>query len=323
VNDAIERLGLVDAIERTGYLRPESLARALDDAQLHVSVSSCETFGRAIIETLALGLPGLAMRSNNAAYAFLHGAPYVRFVDSFEEAHAAVDDLLANPDVVSSAAAEVGDLFDDEVLRRVLAAEVREDPAMAVCDYDGTLYHKDDPKRTARCLEAFASYPSRVVCSARPVEYLVEALQRHGLHADFLVGWSGAVLADGHGRAIHRWPLDVAAVPNAAWTSGTPVESDGEVLQLALGPHRLAEIPPGLRLESYQGEGFLGSRSASKLHAVLYLLRHTGWSGRVRAFGDGPHDDELLTWFDGTCVHPIRQDASWLRRATEVTPAPQ
>jgi hydroxymethylpyrimidine pyrophosphatase-like HAD family hydrolase len=57
-------------------------------------------------------------------------------------------------------------------------------------------------------------------------------------------------------------------------------------------------------MEIYQGMAFINDWQASKLQAVLRLLRHIDWHGQVRAFGDGPYDNELLTYFDGTLITP-------------------
>lgn len=321
VHALAEELGVADALDATGFVPPNRLGEVLDDCDLHLSTSSCETFGRAIFETLASGLPGVAARAENAACAFLDETPYARFTDSLDEAVDAVDSLLQGYAERSAEALEVGEIFDDALLGTLLAAELREHTPMAVCDYDGTLFHKADPARTERCFEAFSAYPVRVVCSARPVPALREAMQRRGATADFLIGWSGAVLADGRGRVMERWPLEPQALP-AGLARGAKAITDGDALiQLALGERRPGVLPPTLRAETYQGQTFLSSRRASKLRAAQALLRHLRWDGRVRAFGDGPHDEELLTWFDGTRVRETRDRAPWLRHAPEVTHA--
>ncbi len=315
------RLGVHDAIEFTGFVPPAQLGSALQDAHLHVSTSSCETFGRAIFETLAAGLPGVAFQENNAAYEFLGEREAARFVDGSQKAADAITELLDGYEARSAAAMEVGEDFDDTLLAQMLAAEIREAPPMAVSDFDGTLFHKDDEQRTDRCFEAFSTYPLRVVCSARPVSDLHQTMRRRGVLADYYIGWSGAVLADADGRTIQRWPLDPQALPPSLVRDAEQIVDGGELLQLALGADSGQALPAAVRAERYQGHTFLCSRSATKLRATQALLRHLRWTGRVRAFGDGPHDVELLTWFDGTRVRATRDRAPWLRHALEVTHA--
>jgi hydroxymethylpyrimidine pyrophosphatase-like HAD family hydrolase len=78
-------------------------------------------------------------------------------------------------------------------------------------------------------------------------------------------------------------------------------------------------LEPGTRAENYGSDWFILHRSTNKLRATVQLLRsEVGWAGRVRAFGDGPSDTDLLTFFDGTLVgskvvHPH------LRTATEIS----
>lgn len=315
------RLGVHDAIEFTGFVPPSQLGSALHDSHLHVSTSSCETFGRAIFETLAAGLPGVAFRENNAAYEFLGEREAARFVDGAQEAVEAISELLDGYKARSASATQVGEDFDDTLLAQTLAAEICEATAMAVSDFDGTLFHKGDEERTDRCFEAFSTYPVRVVCSARPVPELHQTMRSRGTPADFYIGWSGAVLADADGRTIQRWPLDAQGLPATLVRDAERIVDGGELLQLALGARSPRTLPAGVRAERYQGHTFLSSRGATKLRAAQALLRHLQWTGRVRAFGDGPHDVELLTWFDGTRVRATRDRAPWLRHALEVTHA--
>ena len=49
--------------------------------------------------------------------------------------------------------------------------------AVAISDFDGTLFHKDDAEKTMRCVEAFKKFPVKVLCSARPVNDLLEQLK--------------------------------------------------------------------------------------------------------------------------------------------------
>jgi glycosyltransferase involved in cell wall biosynthesis len=303
VREEINWLGLADSVDLMGYVPPNELSDATSQAHLHLSVSSCETFGRSIFETLASGLPNVAMKQDNAAAHYLADRPYVHFVENHEQAVASVEEMLAQLPQLSSMAIEVGHLFDDEILSRLLVAEVGAKDPMVVSDFDGTLFHKDDSGRTERSMDAFRSYPQRVICSARSIHDLSEQVDLHNLSADWLVGYSGAVIADQAGRVVWCAAFDAntlsrleRAIPDAR-----RIEAEGRVIQLA-APASSVPIFSGARVECYQGTAFIAPWEASKLRAVCWLLCHIGWKGRVRAFGDGPYDEEFLTFFDGTKI---------------------
>lgn len=296
VDEVIRRFGLDRSVERLGYVAPHRLADAIDDAHVHLSASTCETFGRAIFETLASGLPNVARRKGNAAAEFLANAPYAHFCDDLADSLAAIDIVLQDLQALSALATEVGSIFDEFQLSRLLVAEITDAPILCVADWDGTLFHKDDPDRTSRAFAAFRKFPLRVVCTARTVVDISSALMAHQLEVDWIVGCSGAVVADGAGRTLWIVPL------NATFAGLQEVLVNGQDVQ-AYGP----EVPPiavGWRIETYQGISFISRWEASKLRGVLRLLRHLDWRGRVRAFGDGKYDEELLMWFDGTLIRP-------------------
>lgn len=321
----VDLLGLAGAIEWLGPVAPPDLPAALDGAHLHLSASSCETFGRAIFETLASGLPNVVPLAGNAAAEHLHGTPYTFFYGDEDGAVAAVDAALSDYSRRSELALEVGDLFDDAMLARLLRAEVLGGEILAVSDYDGTLFHKHDSERTRRCVAAFQRYPQRIICSARPVPDLLAAMERLGLTAQYVVGWSGAVVADARGRALWRSALSAAearALADSLPAGAVPVVDGDDHIQFA-APAADVVAPPGVRVEAYQGTAFVGRWDNSKLHAVHRLLRHIGWNGRVRAFGDGPHDVPLLTYFDGVRVRPRDADAGVLRTGEEIEYDPQ
>lgn len=307
----VHRLELDGAVEFTGHVPPERLSLAFRDAHLHLSASTCETFGRAIFETLAAGIPNVARATGNAAAEYLAHVPYARFHDSEDDQVEAAVLLLRDLPRYSSQAAEVAELFDDALLAQRIAAELVEAEVLAVSDWDGTLFHKADPGRTERCIAAFRRHTRRVVCTARPVEDILEALDAHALEADWIVGCSGAVVADGRGRVVWRVPLP-APLPGAR-----TIVDEGHVVQAELLDAR-TEVSAGLRVESYQGRAFVAAWEASKLRAVTRLLRHIGWQGRVRAFGDGRYDEELLAYFDGVLVRPEPRE-TFLRQAVELT----
>lgn len=306
VRRAVQRLGLGDAVSLIGYGPPENLAAATQDAHLHVSAASCETFGRAIFETLAGGMPNVGRATGNAAAEYLRHVPYARFHDDAEEAAAAVDELLEDLPAWSTMAQEIGELYDDRSLSARLVAELVEAPIVAVSDYDGTLFHKNDPERTRRCIERFRRYPRRIVCSARPLEQVVSALHAHGIRADGIVAYGGGVVADGRGQVLWSTPMDAELRKRlqAVLPTAREVRWEGQLLQVAATESGTCPTVPGARTEIYQGTVYATPWAASKLRAVHRLLAHLGIAGRVRAFGDGPYDEELLAYYDGTRIHP-------------------
>lgn len=306
VRRAVERLGLGDAVSMRGYVPPGDLASATEGAHLHVSAATCETFGRAIFETLAGGMPNVGRATGSAAAEYLRHVPYARFLDGAEEAAAAVDELLEDLPTWSAMAREIGELYDDRSLSARLAAELAEAPFVAVSDYDGTLFHKNDQERTRRSIERFRLYPRRIVCSARPLEQVVSALRAQGVRVDGVVAYGGGVVADGSGRVLWSTPMDAELRERlrAVLPPAREVRWEGQLLQVAATGSGPCSTVPGARMEVYQGSVYAGPWAASKLRAVHRLLAHLGIEGRIRTFGDGPYDEELLAYYDGTRIHP-------------------
>jgi len=296
----IKHLGLENAVGLAGYVPPSQLPMATQDAHLHLSASTCETFGRAIFETLALGLPNVARKTGNASAEFLEDLPYAQFTDSEDEALKSIEQMLANLAPLSSLAQEIGTLYDDEILSRLLIAKICSNDSIGISDFDGTLYHKDNAEKTLKCINAFRQFPLRILCSARPIPDLLNQLQVHQLEVDWIVGCSGSIVANGHGKPLWLTPLDSndVAYLQSLVPQATSIEVEGKTLQLT-APAQV--VPPifGFRTENYQGIAFISHSQASKLRAVHRLLSHIQWNGQVRAFGDGRYDTELLTYFDG------------------------
>lgn len=298
-----DRLGLRDAVELIGYVPPDRLAESVADCHLHLSTSSCETFGRSIFETLALGLPNVARAANNAAAEYLHGTGYARFVDDLAEVPAAVEQLVAELPLHSSHAQEVGRQFDDDLLSRLLVAELCDADVLAISDWDGTLFHEHDDARTQRSMARFRRFARRVIVTAREVADTLEALARYELAVDWVIGCSGAVITDGRGSVVWRNPLDACELAELErrLPGARPVTVDGVTVQLACDTVE-PSATPSHRIESYGGRSFVTRRDTSKLLGVQRLLGRLSWRGRVRVFGDGRYDDELLTFFDGTRI---------------------
>ncbi len=300
VLNEVETLDLGNSIEFTGYVSPNKLSLALQDSHLHLSRSTCETFGRTTFETLACGLPNVGMKTGNAAIEFLEGLPYARFTDGNAQAMEAIQDILNDFSTLSSMALEIGELYNEEGLSKLLSAKIFDKQIIAITDYDGTLFHKNDPKRTQRSMKAFKSFQTKVICSARSTEDLLAQLKEYQLEVDWIVAFSGAVVTNGSGeilwsRAMSKKQIDTikSLVPE-----GEFIQKNNETLQISMAVKSLRNFP-NLRVEVYQDTAFVFHWEASKFRAVHRLLRYLDWSGQVLAFGDGPYDNELLNYFDG------------------------
>lgn len=280
VMDKIEELNLQNQIELTGHIPPSQLGKELKGMHIHLSTTLCETFGRSIFETLSSGLPNIVMKGENAATEFLQHLPYIHFFSSHEEVIEVIRTFSANYSTLSSMSLEIGKLYDDKILSRLLAATICKKEPLAVCDFDGTLFHKDDPEKTHRCMEAFKKFPKRAICSARFPKDLLERIKPYDLQVDWIIGGSGSIITDGSGTAL--------------WTH--------LLTQTSGAADQLPEVL-GLRREVYQGVAFINPWEASKLHAVNRLLREIEWEGQVKVFGDGPYDLELITYFGGTLIN--------------------
>lgn len=121
----VKKFGLDKFVRFTGYVKPNKLAFVMKDAHFHISTSLCETFGRAIFETIASGLPNLIMSSkNNAAIDFLRSVPYARFIDNHDAALNAIEEMFTNFSKLSSMALEVGKLYNEEMFSKLLVAKI-------------------------------------------------------------------------------------------------------------------------------------------------------------------------------------------------------
>lgn len=299
----IRELGLTSAIELTGHIPPDKLAETIAGAHIHLSTSSCETFGRAIFETLASGVPNIAKKSHNAAAEFLHDLPYAHFSDDHESMLTAVNTMLANLSTLSTMAMEIGTLYDDAILSEMLLAKICQRETIGISDFDGTLFHKEDPERTIQSIDVFRRFSKRILCSARTVSDLLNEMRHYDLDVDWIVGCSGAVVADGQGKQLWSTPLQPHHITHLeqTLTEAKRIEHEGDVLQLSSTAHPLPEHPD-LRVEIYQGIAFIGHWEASKLRAIHRLLRTINWTGQVATFGDGRYDREMLVYYDGTLI---------------------
>lgn len=298
----INALKLTDSIELSGYIMPSEIAAAVEDQHLHISLANCETFGRSIFETLALGLPNIAYKTNNAAAEFLENKPYIRFVEQPNEIIPVLTKIINNLSQLSEMAQEIGMLYNDDFLAQLLVARIKNEESLIVSDFDGTLFHKTDSQKTLRCVEKFKNSNKKILCSARAIPDLIEQLKRYDLEVDWIVGLSGAIVTNGKGAVLWKSPLDLETLNRLKkyFKHMKKIKVNGKVLQVVVPS---GKIPEALllksRVETYQNTNFISHWQASKLHAIYKLLRYIHWRGQVQVYGDGIYDTEILRFFDG------------------------
>ena len=299
----INKLNLSKSIELTGHIPPDKLSSVIADCHMHISTSTCETFGRSIFETLASGIPGIARLYNNAASEFLQGLPYIKFTHDNNHALQVIDEILGNFQRLSEMAIEIGGLYNDKMLAKLLAAKICGKEAVAISDYDGTLFHKNNHGKTIACVEGFKKFSTRIICSARSTEDLLAEMKLYNLQVDWIIAYSGAVATDGNGNLLWINSLsqkDINRLINLFPNHEKIIVKD-EVIQIST-PAKLPLNILELNIEIYKDRAFFSSWQASKLRAICRLLNHINWCGIVKAFGDGKYDKEFLTYFDGHLV---------------------
>lgn len=296
VKKEIENKGLMHAVEITGYVPPEELGDKIRSCHLHFSTSQCETFGRSIFETLGAGIPNIVKKTYHAAFDFLSFYPYISFFSDANELLSQVGYMLKHLSILSQQAQEIGSLYDDRLLARLLKGKLCNGPILAISDFDGTLYHKENKEKTRKSIERFHQFPVRVICSARPIEDVLQMTTHLKIVPHWIIGYSGCVIADGKGESLMTFPLKQEELLRLRKFSDQVVSYEEEILQLVT-----QKIEPllGFRVESYQETHYIFSWETSKLKAIHWLLCYLEWEGQVAAFGDGRYDIEFLTYFHG------------------------
>lgn len=298
----VKTFGLEEQISFLGFISPQNLQEALEKSHFHLTASHCETFGRSIFETLALGLPNLIQSSkHNAALDFIGHLPYVCFFQKDQEVVASLDAMLQTYELLSECAAEIGELYDDAYLGKQMLATLFSEETLGVCDFDGTLFHKEDSEKTQRCIDAFRKFRFKIICSARCLSSLQEEMKRHCLEVDWMIANSGAVVADGRGEILWQTPLESRELSHIQRGLELAPFSEKSLLQFSTDASQMIHSPI-IREEVYQGQKYCNHWKASKLHALHRLLKEIRWEGKVEVFGDGKYDQEMITYFDGKWI---------------------
>lgn len=299
----VSDLGLRHKIVFVGYQTKQQISLLIKKCHIHLSLSGCETFGRTIFETLACGIPNVVMRHANASYDYLIHKPYVHYIDHVDDCVKAVDSLMVHYAQRSSFACEIHHLYQDKLLGRLLRAFVLNHKQMIISDFDGTLYHKNSLQDTESMMAYFRSFGTKVICSARSHGDLVDLNQRYQLKADWIISYSGAVIADGQGQVVRLDEIDHMCIKDmdALGASVEKVMYGDKVVQLKT-PHPSPDHL-SLRQEIYMDGTYIVSASTSKLSAIVWLLNSIDWDGQVTAWGDGPYDEEWVRYFDGVLIN--------------------
>lgn len=306
VFEEVEALGLKDAVKFMGYIDPRHIQYKLKDCHIHLSFTNCETFGRSIFETLALGIPNIVSTTNNAAYDFLSTKPYCYFFDDIASAEKAVGLFLKNLPQFSELAQEVGELFNDDFLARLISSKIYEKPNLCVSDFDGTLYHKDDASKTKRCMHNFQKYEKRIICTARGLKDILVQIRKYQLQVDWIVSYSGALVTDGGGKILFITPLEPKDLKelNDLLPNPTPIFFDNQIIQVKAASNVCKAKLLNYNIEQYVDGVYITSKAASKIHATIKLLNHINWDGQVIAYGDKPSDEDMINYFDGKKITP-------------------
>lgn len=301
VKKALYQLGLDNHVTFFGHIPPANLGKVLKPCHIHLSTTRCETFGRSIFETLSLGIPNVAFSPNNASFEFLHRLPYISYCQTIEEAINRVCTLINNYETLSALSKEIAYFYDDAFLGNLLYAQFKNPETLIISDYDGTLFHKESKEKTRQCLDAFSTYSQKIICTARSPKNVIDQLSNYGILADWVIGLSGAIIADGTGQIHRTVPIEnskelVSSLPlQQIW------DDQGEILQF-FGPEQQVPFVNGLRREVYEGKAYLQNWKASKLFSIHFLLRKIKWRGNIRVYGDGPYDEEMIQFFDGKTI---------------------
>lgn len=319
VTDKIKKLGIHQNIELIGYVPPNKLSKTIADCHIHISTSNCETFGRSIFETLASSIPNVARIKNNAAYDFLQNLPYIKFVSTNKEALKAIDEIISNFSKLSSMASEIGYLYDDKRLARLIIAKICNNDNLIISDYDGTLFHKECHHKTINSIKKFKQISPRIICSARSTKDLLIETRRYNLEVDWIISYSGAVITDGKGNLLFINSLSkeeikkiickITEVKNNTTDESILQNSllynkiviDNKVIQIST-TSKINTFFPEFNIETYQRKNFISKWESSKLRAICKLLDYINWQGNVIALGDGKYDLEYLKYFDGCLV---------------------
>lgn len=299
VNQEIQLLCLDNYVEFTGYIPLSDIQKELADMHIHLSTSLCETFGRSIFETLTSGLPNIFRKTNNAAADFLDIYPFACCYDDESEIIDSVKYILVHYNTLSQMATDIGWIYNETKLANLLAAELLPMKSLIISDFDGTLFHKEDDKKTQKCIDIFNSYPKRVICTSRSLFDIEDFVLRYGIQADYIISWGGAVISDANGTVLVTNPISDSNIDIHLSQNRKVIQFQNKLIQYISTDEHLPILPPGYRVETYAGIHYISAWNQTKLRGVQQLLETIHWKGRICSFGDSNYDLEYLKYYDG------------------------
>jgi glycosyltransferase involved in cell wall biosynthesis/hydroxymethylpyrimidine pyrophosphatase-like HAD family hydrolase len=306
VLDEIEKFNLSNSVEFTGYIAYNDLESVLKNVQVHITTSHCETFGRSIFETLAFGIPNLCKKDNLASWDYLQNYPFVKFFTSNYQALQLLDEIIDDYNSLSQMTTIIGDLFCEEKMNRILAAEFESHKELIVADFDGTILHKHDALKTAQSVDVFNSYSCRVICTSRSLYDIKLRISELNLTPDFIISWSGAVITNSNDEVLFLnemcSTLDIKLLQKSI-----PVTYNEKVIQYFSDDLSIVKrLPKNVRYEQYDNRLYISRFNCTKLTAIQQLLNLIQWNGKIRCFGDSIHDYEFLNFYDGYLIQNDR-----------------
>lgn len=306
IKERIRFFGLEKKIFFPGHISHENLPKYIKNFHVHLSASKCETFGRSIFETLALGIPNIVVLHQNAAFEFLKDLPYIKFVKNNLEATYELNKILSDLPILSKLAQEIGEFYDDKILKERIVARIFDKETLVISDYDGTIFYKNDEKKTSDFIKKFNKYSKKIICSARPLSFLIKETKNLDIKYDWLISYGGAVISDNKQNIIDIKPLDIFELESLYKISDKyeKIIFDNKIILLSIRMEEidLRTIPQYLNIEIYEGIIYIGTRKASKLHASQRLLQIIEWKGNIDSFGNSEYDKKFLTYFSGQFI---------------------
>ena len=295
LKSAIQKSQFSNSISIKKPVPHNALYEVLNEYHVHISTSRCETFGRAIIETSAMGITNIMLRPFNAAAALLEhriGAHILNDISEFDAVKWLDDISLENR---SLSLIGLNDIFDIEIERRRVVASITEDYTTVITDFDGTIFHKSSPELTSEWVSRISKFDCVILCSARGLDSLTVLSNKIGLHWDAVVSYSGALLTINEG--VNRVISEMKSLPSGC----SKIRFEQHLLQAKFESNN-AVFCDKYRKESYSGKNYLLPWKTTKLRGAMLAISHFPKVGRVAAFGDGKHDMPMIQFFGGKIV---------------------
>lgn len=317
----IHALNMESDIIIMGHIPLTEMKKVLNDVHIHLSASTCETFGRAIYETLSCGIPNICNFFNNAAYDYLLNFPFVKFYTQEDEIPGFVQNILANYSSYSMMAAEIGSLFDETKLGELLVSAITSSENIIIADFDGTLFHKNDIAKTAMAIERFNQYSCRVICTSRAFEDIQKNIRQLSLKPDYIISWSGSLITDGEGNILDINGMEKTAlieIENIFLKDVYPIIFANQIIQYYTENEIQTKLSHHLRMEIYQNKIFISKWNCTKLSAIQKLLVISQKKGKILCFGDSKYDYEYLAFYDGYLMSNSKEHFPQLKFINEI-----